>query len=133
MRKLLFLAVLALCALVPASRAQTAIPSFTWQANPAWVTTWPACSTTVTSMCLSGYTLTDVTNASSPTVVSSTIPATALSYTLTAMPAAGARTYSLVINGKDQTGNPASSAPVTANVTVPSATPPPPQAFVATP
>ena len=122
---------LLLAAFVPASHAQTSV-GFTWQANPAWATTWPACSTTVTTMCLTGFTLTDTTGAT-PVVVSSTIPASALSYTLSPLPAAGLRTYTLVANGKDQTGNPAISTTDTTTVTVPSATPPPPQAFAATP
>src|ERR1700761_9305813 len=122
MRKLLFLSALLLTALAPASPAQTSV-GFTWTANSAWASTWPACSTTVTTLCLSGYTLTDTTG-TTPVVVSSTIPATALSYTLSPLPAAGARTYSLVVNGKDQSGNPAASPPVTATVTIPSATPP---------
>lgn len=87
MRKILLLSALLLAALVPASHAQTSV-GFTWSANPAWATSWPACSTTVTTMCLSTYTLTDITNASNPVVISSTIPATALSYTLSPLPAA---------------------------------------------
>ena len=93
---------------------------FTWTGtgNPAL----PSCSSTVTASCLTGYTLTDTTG-STPVVISSTIPANALTYTETPLPSVGAHTWSLVVNGKDQSGNSISSNPVTLTLTVPSLTP----------
>jgi hypothetical protein len=102
---------------------------FTWvNGNP----TLPDCSATVTSSCLTGYILTDAT-VSPGTVINSTIPATALTYTETPLPGVGSHTYSLVATGKDQSGNSASSVPVTVIVTVPSITLNPPTGFTATP
>jgi hypothetical protein len=113
--------------------AQSNSVTFTRQANSAWATSWPACSTTVTTDCLSGFTLSDITNATKPVVISSTIAPTALTYTQTPAGAAGSHTYSLVVNGKDQSGNPAASTPVTSTATIPSNTPPPPVNFSVTP
>jgi hypothetical protein len=103
--------------------------TFTWtgDGNP----TWPACSTTVTTSCLTDFTLSDITNA--PVVISSTIPESVLTYTLSPLPAVGSHTYSLFISGKDQSGNAVSSSPVTTTVAVPSLTLSPPTGFSATP
>lgn len=116
-----------------AATATQQYPVFTWQANPGWSSTWPACSSTVTKMCLTGYTIMDTTKATAPFVVSNTIPATALSYTMWTMPGSGKRSYSLVVTGKDQDGNAASSIPVTLTTTIPSAKPGAPLAFTVVP
>ena len=86
----------------------------------------PACSCTVTTSCLTDFTLSDITNASSPIVLSSTIPESALTYTESPLPSVGTHTYSLVISGKDQSGNSISSPAVTTTVNVPSITLAPP-------
>jgi len=105
---------------------------FTWTHNPLNAGTWPACSRFVTTMCQTGYTLSDVTTASAPVVISSTIAESALTYTLTPLPSAGAHIYDLVINGRGRSGNAVQSAPATVTVTVPVKTVSPPTGFAAT-
>ena len=56
---------------------------FSWSHNPLNNGIWPVCSTSVKKMCQIGYTLTDVTTASAPVLISSTIAANALTYKLT--------------------------------------------------
>lgn len=123
--------VLALLLFSSSAFAQSPGIVFTWSSNgnPGV----PACSTTVTTSCLTTFTITDTTSA--PVVISSTIPSTVLTYTLTPEPAPGAHTYSLALSGKDQTGKAISSSTVSTTVTVP--VPPftlnPPTGFTAVP
>jgi hypothetical protein len=98
--------------------------AFSWSGDGN--TSLPGCSATVTAACLTTFTITDITTASAPLVISSTIPYSTLTYMLTPLPAVGAHTYSLMISGKDQSGNAISSAPITATVTVPAITLNPP-------
>jgi hypothetical protein len=92
---------------------------FAWNANPANTWTWPPCSKLVIKMCRTGYTLTDVTTASAPVVISSTIAKNALNYTLAPLPSAGLHIYSLVINGKGRSGAVVCSDPARIAVHVP--------------
>ena len=108
MRRLLLFFFLA----VSLASAQTSIV-FTWTNT----STLPLCSSTVTSSCLVSQTLMDTTGIA--TIVSATISPSATTYTLTPLPAAGTRTYSLVLNGKDQSGASVSSAAATTTVVVP--------------
>jgi len=76
----------------------------------------PACTVTVTTSCMTAFTLTDTTTG---TVVSSTIPFTILTYTYT--PASGIpfgynHSFSLTVSGKDASGNAVSSLPATTSV-----------------
>lgn len=111
--------------------AQTGNVVFTWTGNGN--PTLPACSTTVTTSCLTGYTLSDITSLSSPVVVSSAIAESALTYTLAPLPTVGSHTYSLVVNGKDQSSNAISSTPASVTLTIPSFTLNPPIGFAGTP
>jgi len=115
---------------VPVRAQSSAV--FTWAHNPLNAGTWPACSRSVRTMCQTGYTLSDVTTASAPVVISSTIAESALTYTLTPLPSVGAHIYDLVINGKGRSGNAVQSAPATVTVTVPFKTSSPHTGFAAT-
>lgn len=113
-------------AAVPAFAATEIV--FTWS-NPN-TATWPACSTTVTTMCLQNVELEDVTN---PTAVAiATLASSAVGYTLTPLPAAGAHTYALFYNAKDATGAATVSPQSTVAVTVPGTPPLAPGSFAAT-
>lgn len=129
MRKLLAILILALSPF--ASFAQTGSVNFTWSGNGN--PNLPACSGTVTNTCLTTFTIADITTASTPVVISSAIASTATSYTLTPLPTVGSHTYSLIISGKDQSGNSISSTPVTTTVVVPGITLNPPTGFTGTP
>jgi hypothetical protein len=104
---------------------------FTWGPNPSNASTWPACSKSVTTMCQTGYTLSDVTTASAPVVISSTIAESAVTYTLTPLPSVGSHVYNLVIRARGIRGDAVKSAPVTVTVSVPSMTFCPPTGFAA--
>lgn len=105
--------------------------SWTGTGNPGI----PACSATVTTSCISGFTISDVTNAGAPVVLNSAIPATALTWTYTVPPltAAATHTYGLATNAKDSGGSVESSAQVTAMIAVPAVPPNPPTGFTAVP
>lgn len=108
--------------------------TFTWSSGNSATNGWPNCSSTITTTCVSGYTLADVTNSASPVVISANIGATATTYALTPLPAQGSHTYALVTNGVGATtGSTDNSTPVTAVVQVPGAAPNPPVGFAATP
>lgn len=89
---------------------------FTWTNNNSGLTT---CSSTVTSACLVGHTITDTTVSASPVVLSSSISPTATTYT-TPLPAftASTRTYSLVLNYKDASGAAQATTAVSTSVAV---------------
>lgn len=106
--------------------------TFNWTTNNA-AQGWPNCSSTVTTVCVSGYTLTDTTNSASPVVISSTIAATAITYVLTPLPTPGTHTYSLVTNGLGSTGQAVTSTPATASALIPNGNVPPPAGFAITP
>jgi hypothetical protein len=110
------------------SRAQVV---FTWSGtgNPSL----SACSDTVKTSCISGFTLTDITTSSAPVVISSAIAESATTYTLSPLPAVGSHTWSLVVNGFDQSGNAIASSPATVTATVPAITLNPPTGFQVTP
>ncbi|HTF72618.1 MAG TPA: hypothetical protein VK638_59120 [Edaphobacter sp.] len=117
MKKLLFAVMLAIF-LGSTAHAQAATSiAFTWTNNNNGL---PNCSTSVTTACLVGQTLTDTTAASSPVVLSSTISPTATTFT-TPLPAftAASRTYSLVVNYKDASGAAQATTAATATVGVP--------------
>lgn len=114
-----------------AQAAATGNIVFTWTSNGN--PTIPACSSSVTTSCLTTFTLSDITSVGSPIVISSTIPSNVLTYTLTPLPSVGNHTYSLIISAKDQSGNSISSSPVTATVAVPSFTLSPPNGFTGVP
>jgi hypothetical protein len=77
----------------------------------------PVCSKKVKAACLTTYTLSDVTNASEPMSISSSI-GNVLSYTLNQLPKSGTHIYSLVASGLDQNGTSRSSTPAIATVLV---------------
>jgi hypothetical protein len=77
----------------------------------------PVCSRKVKAACLTAYTLSDVTNASEPMGISSSI-GNVLSYTLNRLPKSGTHTYSLVVSGIDRNGASRSSTPTIATVLV---------------
>ena len=112
------------------AHAQSAV-QFNWTGDGN--TGMPACPATTPKSCVSGYTLTDITVATAPVVLSSAIAETALTYTESPLPSVGSHTWSLVVNGYDQSGNAISSAPVTVTATVPSITLNPPTGFTAVP
>ena len=125
------LAIFAMMLSSSAAFAQAGSVIFTWSGDGN--TSLPGCSATVTTACLTTFTLSDTTVAATPVVISSTIPYNVLTYTLTPLPAVGAHTYSLMISGKDQSGNAISSTPITTTVTVPSLVLSPPTGFQAVP
>lgn len=99
--KKLFMLLASVCLSVSAI-AQTSNIVFTWANTNSSV---PACSSTVTTACLVGQTITDTTIASSPVVLSSSISPTATTYTSPLPAFTGVtRTYTLVVNYKDATG-----------------------------
>jgi len=132
MKNLIVLVALALVALVafaasPAFAATEVV--FAWT-NPNSATVWPACTATLTTMCLVNVELEDVT---SPTSVVIATPAPASTgYTLTPLPAAGVRTYALFYNAKDATGAATVSPQSTVAVTIPGTPPVAPAGFTAT-
>jgi hypothetical protein len=93
---------------------------FAWKTNPADAAAWPPCNRFVVRTCRTGYSLTEVTTASAPVLISSTIAADALTYTLSPLPSAGLHIYHLVVAGKGSSGTPVQSAPATISVKVPS-------------
>jgi hypothetical protein len=90
---------------------------FAWNANPL-NDAWPTCSKLVVKKCRTGYTLTDVTKASAPVVVSSTIAQDASTYTLTPLPAPGLHIYNLIVNARGSAGAAIQSAPATVRLAV---------------
>jgi hypothetical protein len=98
-----------------AAKASSSSVVFTWTARGT--RTIPVCSTTVTAACLTTYTLSDITNAPSPVIVSSS-RANVLTYTLAPLPKPGSHTYSLVVSGRDQSGISKSSIPAAVTVVV---------------
>ena len=88
---------------------------FTWISNQN--KNVPVCSRKVKAACLTAYILSDVTNASEPMSISSSI-GNVLSYTLNSQPKSGTHTYSLVASGIDQNGTSRSSTPAIATVMV---------------
>lgn len=113
-------------------------PVLTWQNNPLNTsTTWPACGAGTAApqtSCIVSTGATDITSLSSPVVLTTSIPYTTLTYTLTTLPSAGSHSYVVFYEAKDQSGNSVVSANSnTATVTVPSSTPNPPVGLAATP
>ncbi len=88
---------------------------FTWVSNQS--KNLAVCSRKVKAACLTAYTLRDVTNASEPVSISSSIGDVS-SYTLNLLPKSGTHTYSLVVSGIDQNGTSRSSNPAIATVVV---------------
>jgi hypothetical protein len=88
---------------------------FTWTGNGSG--TIPVCKKGVTVACVTNYTLSDITDASMPKVISSGI-GNVLTYTLTLLPTVGSHTYRLLVSGRDQSGNSKSSPPATATLVV---------------
>lgn len=111
--------------------AQTSGVTFNWatDGNPGV----PVCSATVTTSCKSNLALSDITSLSSPVVINNDIADTLLTYSLTPLPSVGPHTYSLIVVGKDQSGNQIVSPAATATVTVPAITLNPPTGFTVTP
>lgn len=114
MKRLLFAVLLAFLASTAEAQAASSIV-FNWTNTNSSV---PACSSTVTSNCLVGQTLTDTTANS---VISSSISPAATTYTYTpaTFPAPGTRNYSLVVNYKDGSGTAQVTSAATASVTIP--------------
>ena len=122
MKKLLLLfAFLAAPAFAQSAPANSMTFSWPAQTFSGFATTCPASKPT---LCIAGWTLTDTTNASAPTVIAgpSSLSATATSYLLTTLPTTGTHTYSLGANGYDQSGNAITSNTLTGSATVPSVT-----------
>lgn len=120
--KKLFLPLLLVAASSTYAQSPTQIV-FTWTNNNVG---FPICSSTVTSTCIVGQTITDTTVSGSPVVLSSSITATATTYSAP-VPAytASTRSYTLVVNYKDASGNAQTTPAVTATVTVPFTVNPP--------
>lgn len=114
-----YLALALLAFSIPAMAQSTIV--FTWTNNNAG---FSACSSTVTSACLVGQTLTDTTSGN--VVLSSSIKPTDATYT-TPLPAftTASRTYSLVLNYKDASGIAQATSAATATVAVPFVVNPP--------
>jgi hypothetical protein len=104
---------------------------FTWGPNQANAGIWPPCSRSVKKMCQTGYSLIDVTAASAPVVITSTIANSASTYTLVPLPSAGVHIYNLVVTAKGSNGMTVYSAPATVKVVVPSMFSNPPAGFKA--
>jgi hypothetical protein len=97
------------------AHAQATKIVFTWSdsANASI----PACTGTVTTSCLTAFTLTDTT---ANTVVSSTIASNLTTYTYTptgGIPFGYNHSFSLVVTGKDSSGNVITSPAATTSVT----------------
>lgn len=114
MRSLLLLLLMA----APAAAQSRLV--FAWNENPLNAG-WPPCSKLVVRKCRTGYTLTDVTKAMVPVVVSSTIAQDASAYTLTPLPVPGVHIYSLTINARGTSGIGIQSVAATVRVDVPRA------------
>ena|SRR6185437_2459055 len=113
--KRIFMLLASVCLSMPALAAQSSIV-FTWgNGNPGV----PSCSSSVTKSCLVSDTITDTTVSGSPVVLSSTISPTATTYT-TPLPkfTTTKRTYTLVVNYKDENGAAQATSAATATVTV---------------
>src|SRR6201996_8357020 len=89
---------------------------FTWTSGNVGSIALPACSSTVTTSCVTGYTLTmdSTTTVAGP----SSIGPTLTTFTQTPLPAVGSHSYSLVMNGFDAVGNAIVSGAATTTVTV---------------
>lgn len=117
MKKLIFTLLAVVAASLPINAQPPSSIVFNWS-NPN--SGFASCSSTVTTNCISGLTITDTTVSASPVVLSSTIAATAITYTTSLPPfTAATRTYSLVYNYKDSSGAAQSSSAATTSVTVP--------------
>jgi hypothetical protein len=109
--KKLFMLLASVCLSASALAATPTNIVFTWGNTDSGI---PVCSSTVTTSCLVGQTITDITVASSPVVLSSTIAPTATTYTTPFPPiTAATRTYTLSVNYKDATGKAQSTSPAT--------------------
>jgi len=128
---------LLMLATVPLLAAQTPNVVLTWQPNPANATAWPNCGANGAApqtTCIVSTGVTDITSLSSPVVLTTTIPAATLTFTLATVPSPGSHSYVVFYEAKDQSGNAVLSANSnTATVTVPSSTPNPPVGLAATP
>lgn len=111
-----YLSLLFLAFTLPAM-AQTHEITFTWTNGNTGTSALPACTSTVTTSCVSGFTLTmdSATVVAGPTAIG---PALA-TYTQTPAPAIGTHAYSLVMNGFDGLGNAITSSAATTSVVVP--------------
>ena len=110
--------------------AQTSLV-FTWRPNPSYAAYWPPCTKSVKKVCLTGYTLADVTATVAPVVITSTIAQDATAYTIIPLPSSGLHTYSLVANAKNRMGKPVHSDPATVTLSVPLMFSSPPVGFKA--
>jgi hypothetical protein len=108
--------------------AQTSLV-FTWRLNPSNAANWPPCTKSVKKVCLTGYTLADVTATVAPVVITSSIAQDANAYTMIPLPSSGIHTYSLVANAKNKMGKPVHSDSATVTVSVPYMFSKPPAGF----
>ena len=98
----------------PTAPVPPTAPTLGWTSNGNVGT--PNCNANQKTGCLTTYTLIDTTT---NTVISTSISADALSYTLSNLPNTGTHVYQLTINGVDINGKIVSSAPATTSVTIP--------------
>lgn len=82
--------------------AQTAIV-FTWTNGNTGSSAYPACTSTVTKSCVTGFTL--MMDGSTTVAGPSSIGPTLTTYTQTPLPAVGTHSYVLTMNGFDGVGN----------------------------
>jgi hypothetical protein len=124
MKKILLVALLAVG--IPAF-GQTEVQLSWVSGNPGV----PSCPATSPSACVSGYTISLITNPDAPVVLSSTISPTATSYTYTVPPltAAGNEIFGIVANAYNSAGTAVTSSQATTTVSVPAVPPNPPTGF----
>lgn len=114
--------------------------TITWSPNPLNVTDgWPNCNfaSNPLDICVEGYTVTEVTNATTglptapvvlasactATVTTNCLSASATSFVVTPLPTPVPHTYTIVTNGLNATGGADPSAAATVTVTVPTPSP----------
>ena len=73
MKNLLLLAILTLATQLASAAQSLSSVTFNWSSSNGSSDGWPNCGATVTTICVNGYTLTDVTESASPVVISSAI------------------------------------------------------------
>lgn len=114
---------------IPAMAQSTIV--FTWVNGNTGSSAYPACTSTVTKSCVTGFTLT--MDGSTTVAGPSSIGPTVTTYTQTPLPAVGTHAYSLVMNGFDGLGNAIVSGAATVSVIIPApVTLNPPTGFKAT-
>jgi hypothetical protein len=134
LRKILPFCVLLGCMVGHAQAFKQITLSWTNPNSPA--NGWPNCAFTATppvaTICVQGFTLTDITTPTAPVVLQPTcLGPASTSFVIAPLPSVGSHTYSLVTNGLGSTGAANNSAPSTVTVSVPAPSPSGPSSIIA--